>query len=348
MANPIKVMVVDDSAFMRRAIVGMLNADPAIQVVGEGINGADALKKIKTLQPDIVTMDIEMPVMTGLEALKVIMKENPIPVIMISSLTEEGAKETIKALEYGAVDYIPKHITGNIAGIINIKEELIKKIKTLGVKKIKFTQPAGAVKPYSTIERPSSHGRSKINVVVIGASTGGPKSLQEVIPRLPKNLPCGVLLIQHMLPLFTASFAERMNEISQIEVREAKEGDIVKPGLVLISPGGFHLTVRRRIGDEVQVKLSKEPPMLHIPSVDIGMISVVEAYKEHTLGVILTGMGQDGKEGIMAIRKANGRTIAQDEETSVIFGMPKAAIESGCVDKIVPLGKMAEEIVNAL
>ncbi|MDD5435003.1 MAG: chemotaxis response regulator protein-glutamate methylesterase [Nitrospira sp.] len=348
MSNPIKVMVVDDSAFMRRAIVGMLNTDPAIQVVGEAFNGEDALKKIKTLQPDIITMDIEMPIMTGLEALRVIMKENPIPVIMVSSLTEEGAKETIKALEYGAVDYIPKHITGNIAGIINIKEELVKKIKMLGMKKLKITLPSGTDKIYSTIERSSSQSRSRINVVVIGASTGGPKSLQEVIPRLPKDLPCGVLLIQHMLPLFTAPFAERMNELSQVEVREAKDGDAVKPGLVLIAPGGSHMTVKKMRGGDAYVKLSKEPPMLHMPSVDIGMSSVAEAFTEHTLGVILTGMGQDGKEGMMAIRKAKGRTIAQDEETSVIFGMPKAAIESGCVDKIVPLGNMAEEIVNAL
>ena len=348
MAIPIKVLVVDDSSFMRRAIAGMLHTDPAIHVVGEAINGEDALKKIPILHPDVVTMDIEMPHLNGRDALKIIMKDMPLPVIMVSSLTEEGAKETIKALEYGAVDFIPKHITGNIAGILNIKEELIKKIKILGTKKIKSTSTPVSIQSRSIIENCPLAGRNKIKIVVIGASTGGPKSLQEVIPRLPKQMPCGVLVIQHMLPLFTAAFAERMNELSQIEVREAKDGDSIVPGLVLIAPGGLHLTVRKLRGDEAHVKLSKEPAMLHIPSVDVGMISVSEAYYEHTLGVIMTGMGHDGKEGMNAIKKNKGRTIAQNEETSVIFGMPKAAIESGCIDKIVSLDKIAEEIVNML
>lgn len=348
MANKIKVLVVDDSAFMRMVIGGMLHADPAIEVVGEAIDGEDAIKKIKTLCPDIITMDIEMPRLNGLEALKIIMKETPMPVIMVSSLTEQSAKETIKALEYGALDYIPKHITGNITGIVNIKDELIGKIKTLGIRKFTTAGINVGIKPYSTIEHCPIPGKNKINVVVIGASTGGPKALQEVIPRLPKNLPCGVIIIQHMLPMFTASFAERMNEISQIEVREARDGDTVRAGTVLITPGGFHLKVKRWQRDDAYVKLYKEPPMPHMPSVDLGMISVAEAFSEHTLGVIMTGMGQDGKEGMMAIKRANGRTIAQNEETSVIFGMPKASINSGCIDKIVPLEKMAEEIVSMI
>lgn len=348
MPNPIKVLVVDDSAFMRKTISGMLNSDPAIHVVGEAVDGWDAIEKIRSLVPDIVTLDIEMPRMNGLDALKIIMKEMPLPVIVVSSLTEDGARETIRALEYGAVDYIPKSLSGNIVNIVNIKNDLIEKIKLFGHKKIKIKGGGETDRSVSPPVRSLPPGKNKINVVIIGASTGGPKALQEVLPRLPKDFPCGVLVIQHMLPLFTASFAERINELSQIEVREAKDGDQIKPGLVLVAPGGYHLRVKKWPGDEGYVKLSKEPAMLHMPSVDITMESVAQAYSEHALGVIMTGMGQDGKEGMKAIKDAKGRTIAQDEETCVIFGMPRAAIESGCVDKVVPLGRMVEEIINML
>ncbi len=315
-------------------------------MVGEAVDGGDAIEKIRSLIPDIVTLDIEMPRMNGLDALKIIMKEMPLPVIVVSSLTEDGARETIKALEYGAVDYIPKNLSGNIVNIVNIKNDLIEKIKLFGHKKIKIKGggETGRLVPLPVRSLPS--GNNKINVIVIGASTGGPKALQEVLPRLPKDFPCGVLVVQHMLPLFTASFAERINELSQIEVREAKDGDQIKPGLVLVAPGGYHLRVKKWPGDEGYVKLSKEPSMLHMPSVDIAMESVAQAYSEHALGVIMTGMGQDGKEGMKAIKDAKGKTIAQDEETCIIFGMPRAAIESGCIDKVVPLGRMVEEIIK--
>lgn len=346
--SPIKVLVVDDSGFMRKTIAAMLNSEPCINVVGEAVDGEDAVKKVKTLSPDIVTMDIEMPRMNGLEAIRIIMKEMPLPVIVVSSLTETGAKETIKALEHGAVDYISKNLSGNIANIAKIKNDLIEKVKIFGHRKIKIKGLSDAGKTITLTYRCPPHGKNRINIVVIGASTGGPRALQEVLPRLPKNIPCGVLVVQHMLPLFTASFAERMNDLSQVEVREARDGDLIKPGFVLIAPGGYHLKIRRWPGDEGYVKLSKEPPLPHMPSVDIAMESVAQAFSYNALGVIMTGMGQDGKEGMKAIREAKGRTIAQDKETSTIFGMPKAAIDSGCVDRIVPLGKMAEEIINML
>lgn len=348
MANPIKVLVVDDSAFMRKTITGMLKSDPTIHVVGEAVDGVDAIQKVRTLVPDVITMDIEMPRLNGLDALKILMKEMPLPVIMISSLTEDGARETIKALEYGASDYIPKGLSGNITNIVNIKNELIEKVKLLGNRKIKIKGISENAMSISLSDRCLPQGKTKISIVVIGASTGGPKALQDVLPRLPKNFPCGVIVVQHMLPLFTASFAERMNELSQMEVKEAKDGDQIKPGIVLVAPGGSHLKVKRWPGDDAYIKLTKEPAMLHMPSVDIAMESVAHAFSDHVLGVIMTGMGQDGKDGIKAIRDAKGRTIAQNEETSVIFGMPKAAIESGCIDKIVPLGRMAEEIINML
>ena len=347
MADPIKVLVVDDSAFIRKSIVAFLNSEPGIHVVGEAADGEDAIHKVKTLSPDIATMDIEMPRLNGLDALKIIMKDNPIPVIIVSSLTDNGARETIKALEYGAVDYIPKNLSSNIVNIVNIKNDLIEKVKLFGRRKIKVKKTINQIKPVSVIDRCPQPGRNKINIIIIGASTGGPKALQDIIPRLPKNFPCGVLVIQHMLPVFTASFAERMRELSQVEVREAKDGDVIEHGLVLVAPGGSHLTVRK-MGNEYRIKLSKEPPMLHMPSVDIAMESAAQAFSEHTLGVIMTGMGQDGKIGMKSIKEAKGKTIAQDEESSVIFGMPKAAIDNGCIDKIVSLEKMAEEIINML
>ena len=348
MTNPIRVLVVDDSAFMRKTITGLLSADPGIQVIGEAADGLEAIEKVKALHPDIITMDIEMPRMNGLDALKTLMREMPLPVIMVSSLTAEGAKETIKALEYGAADYIPKNLSGNITNIVNIKNELITKVKLIGSNKKKITRFVESVTPVSVIDRCPLPGKNKIRIVVIGASTGGPKALQDVLPRLPKNFPAAVLVIQHMLPLFTSSFAVRMNELSQLEVREAKDGDLVKPGTVLVAPGGYHLKVKKWPGDEAYIKLAKEPQMLHMPSVDIAMESVAHAYSEHALGVIMTGMGQDGKNGIKAIKDAKGKTISQDEETSIIFGMPKAAIESGCIDKVVSLSKISEEIVNML
>lgn len=348
MLSPIKVLVVDDSAFIRKTIIGLLNAEPSIQVVGEGVNGEDAVQKVKALMPDIVTMDIEMPRMNGLEALKIIMRERPLPVIMISSLTESGARETMMALEYGAIDYISKNLSSNITNIVNIKNDLIEKIKIFGRKRFDVKGMVKGVGSVPPIDRCPPAGKNKIKVVIVGASTGGPKALQDVIPRLPKNFPCGVIIVQHMLPVFTSSFAERMKELSHIEVREAKEGDVIMPGLALVAPGGSHLRVRKWPNGEYHIKLSKEPPMLHMPSVDVAMESVAQAFSEHVLGVIMTGMGQDGKEGMKAIKGVKGKTIAQDESSSVIFGMPKAAIESGCIDKIVALEKMAEEIISML
>ncbi len=349
MGNPVKVLVVDDSAFMRKAITGMLNSDPDIKVIGEAVDGEDAVLKVKSLAPDVVTMDIEMPKLNGLDALRHLMKDAPLPVIMVSSLTEQGARETMKALEIGAVDYVPKHLSGNIVNIINIKTDICNKVKLVGRTKYKMRKQTDTssdvlLSPDFSLRQDTN----RVQLVIIGSSTGGPKSLQDVLPKLPKNFPAGVIVVQHMLPLFTASFAERMGELCQVEVREAKDGDLIKPGLVLIAKGGCHLIVERRKTGDVYVKLTSEPKTIHMPSVDVAMESVANTYAGHALGVIMTGMGQDGCEGLKKITKMKGKAIAQDEETSVIFGMPKAAIDSGVVDKIVPLGKIANEIMNML
>ncbi|MCC7202968.1 MAG: chemotaxis response regulator protein-glutamate methylesterase [Nitrospirae bacterium] len=349
MSSPVRVLVVDDSAFMRKAITGMLNSDPDIRVIGEASDGEDAVRKVKSLVPDVVTMDIEMPRLNGLDALRHVMKDMPVPVIMVSSLTEEGARETMKALDIGAVDYVPKHLSGNIVNITNIKDEIVSKVKMFGRSKNKMKRLVDAI-PVSVLNHDFKHkpDAHSINIVIIGSSTGGPKSLQDVLPRLPGNFPAGIIVVQHMLPLFTASFAERMGELCHIGVREAKDGDIIKPGLALIAKGGSHLTVERGRAGDVHIRLTNEPKMIHMPSVDVAMESVAKTYSGHALGVIMTGMGQDGCEGLKMIKKMNGKVIAQDEESSIIFGMPKAAIDSGVVDKIVPLGKIADEIINML
>lgn len=349
MGRPVTVLVVDDSAFMRKAITGMLNSDPDIRVIGEAVDGEDAILKVKTLVPDVVTMDIEMPRLNGLDTLRNLMRNTPVPVIMVSSLTEEGARETIKALEIGAVDFVPKHLSGNIVNITNIKNDICSKVKVVGrskykMKSLTYSGPAAVLSP----DFRARQNTNRVKIVIIGSSTGGPKSLQDVLPRLPNNFPAGIIIVQHMLPLFTASFARRMEELCHMEVREAKDGDLIKPGLALIAKGGSNLIVERGKTGEVHVKMTSEPATVHMPSIDVAMESVARTYAESALGVIMTGMGHDGCEGLKMIKKMNGRAIAQDEETSVIFGMPKAAINSGVVDKIVPLGKIADEIINML
>jgi len=349
MTFPIRVLVVDDSAFMRKVIANMLSSDSRISVVGTARNGSEALAQVKALKPDVMTLDIEMPGLNGLDVLRHVMEEMPLPVIMVSSLTEEGAKETLTALDLGAVDYIPKQLQGSVVNIMTIQQDLIEKVvmaQKVGPKLAQFGRRASREHPISPIlHLAGSSGRGN-RMVAIGCSTGGPKALQEILPLFPKDFPAPILVVQHMRKFFVGPFAQRLNELSQIEVREAVEGDVLRPGLALIAPGGVQMKVARRNALEVVVKLSAEPVTLHMPSVDVMMISAAQIYPERVIGVILTGMGHDGMEGMAAIKKANGRTIAQDEATSVVYGMPKAVVDSGTADKIVPLDQIAGEIAS--
>jgi two-component system, chemotaxis family, protein-glutamate methylesterase/glutaminase len=349
MTFPIRVLIVDDSAFMRKVIANMLSADSRISVVGTARNGDEAAAQVKALKPDVMTLDIEMPGLNGLDVLRHVMKEMPLPVIMVSSLTEEGAKETLTALDLGAVDYIPKHLQGSAVNIVTIQQNLIEKVvmaHQVGPKLAQFGRRASREHPVSPIlPLAGSSGRGH-RMVAIGCSTGGPKALQEILPLFPKDFPAPILVVQHMPKFFVGPFAQRLNELSQIEVREAVEGDVLRPGLALIAPGGVQIKVARRNTLETVVKLSAEPVTLHMPSVDVMMMSAAQIYPERVIGVILTGMGYDGMEGMAAIKKANGRTIAQDEATSVVYGMPKAVVDSGTADKIVPLDQIAGEIAN--
>ncbi len=311
----IKVLVVDDSAFMRRAITSMLQEDPEIKVIGTARDGLEAVQMVQELKPDVVTMDVEMPRMDGITALKEIMQKCPVPVIMVSSLTTEGAKVTIEALELGAVDFIPKNLAELSVNIVKIKGMLIDKIKTIGkrgiVKRKPVVKPSEPKIEVPKIEMPKTRVTTerKVGIVSIGTSTGGPKALQEIIPKLPKDFPVPVVIAQHMPPNFTKPFAERLDQLSQLSVKEAEEGEPIKPGIVYIAPGRGHMRIKRR-GIETYVSISEDKEeFIYRPSVDVLMMSVAECYPGRTLGVILTGMGNDGAKGCKKNKRNRWKSI---------------------------------------
>jgi two-component system chemotaxis response regulator CheB len=347
----IRVLIVDDSAFMRNALTKMLSSDPGIAVVGTAWNGLDAIEKVAELKPDLVTMDVEMPRMDGIEALRRIMATNPLPVIMVSSLTTEGARSTLDALDIGAVDFVPKNLSDLSVNIVKVREILVDKIKQIGGKGLRRAgsfRPAPAP-PASAPEGPSYRTERRIAIIAVATSTGGPKALQEVIPKIPKDFSVPVVVVQHMPPAFTGPFAERLNELSGLTVKEAEEGEPLRPGVVLVAPGRGHLSVRRtRTGQCIVTVSENRPDLIYRPSADVMMASVAEAYPGRAFGVILTGMGNDGEKGMQAIKSSGGRTLAQDESTCVVYGMSRAVVEAGLADKVVPIGEVAGEIVNAV
>jgi two-component system chemotaxis response regulator CheB len=328
----------------------MITSDPDLEVIATARDGQEAIDKIQQLRPDIVTMDIEMPRMDGLTALQIIMEKMPLPVIMVSSLTNADADATLKALDLGAVDFICKDLELGSMSIMEIEQLLIGKIKSIAGHKIKhYDAPSDArsriVVP--RISKPEPGRTQNIAVVTIGVSTGGPKALQDVIPFLPKDFLVPVLVVQHMPVQFTKSFAERLDSMSELDVKEAETGDLVEPGKVFIARGGVHMKVQRTRPFEVRIVLDPNPGnVLYHPSVDVMMFSALEVYGGRILGVIMTGMGNDGTEGLREIKYAGGKTLAQDEETCVVWGMPKCAFEAGVVDKVAPLQSLASEIVN--
>jgi two-component system chemotaxis response regulator CheB len=343
----IRVLVVDDSAFVRQALTRMLGSAPDIEVVGTAVDGKEGWEKALDLRPDVVTLDVKMPRMDGLEALRRIMADCPTAVLLLSSQTREGAEVTLRGLELGAMDFVDKTSVQGQMNLLSLSEELQAKVRALASVPRSRLRMASLVRETGPKALPAQHA-ARAQVVVIGTSTGGPPALQAIIPRLPEVLPCAVLVVQHMPVGFTRSLAERLDARSVVEVREAKQDEVVRPGSVLIAPAGQHMKLRRR-GGEVRVWLDDEPrSALHRPSVDVLMSSVAKAYGERAMGVILTGMGSDGVEGLRAIRDAGGMTLAESEETCVIYGMPKAAVEAGVVDKAVPLTRMADEILAAV
>ncbi len=346
-----RVVVVDDSAFMRRFISDLLHSDKDLNVIATAINGIDAVEKVKTLKPDVVTMDIEMPEMDGLNALKTIMQECPTPVVMLSSRTKVGADATFRALELGAVDFVAKP-SGNISlDLEKIQDELVSKVRVAAQayqRVIRLTLPAEKADQDTVV----SKGVLGINllpqkIVAIGTSTGGPRALQTVLSGLPGNIMAGFAIVQHMPAGFTKSLAERLNNISELRVSEAYDGDELSAGRALIAPGDKHMKIER-VGSSFYVKLSDEPPVGGLrPSIDKLMESLVEC-DVPLVGVLLTGMGHDGVAGLKKIQAANGYTIVEDESTCIVYGMPRAAIESKCVDRVVPLSLVSQDILNHL
>jgi two-component system, chemotaxis family, protein-glutamate methylesterase/glutaminase len=341
----IKVLVVDDSAFMRSAISRMLGKDNTIEVVGTAKNGQEALEKVETLKPDVVTLDIEMPVMNGIEALKQIVERYKLPVIMFSALSQEGAEVTMEALNLGASDFITKDFSNVSLNISTRENELINKVKSVAKKKI--TLLLKRLEPLQRLASISVDRKTKHKILAIGASTGGPPALQHVLTRLPKDFPIPVVIAQHMPKLFTQSFAQRLNSISQITVKEAENGEPLKPGIALVAPGDTHVGLRRR-GNDVVVEFANRTDYIYRPSVDHLMGSVAATYGAQSLGIILTGMGNDGLAGIKEIKSKNGYVIAQDEDTCVVYGMPKAVVTANMADAVLPIDKISDEIIRIL
>jgi two-component system, chemotaxis family, protein-glutamate methylesterase/glutaminase len=345
--SSIRVMVVDDSAFMRFTITKYLNEIPGIIVVATGHDGKEALDLIPRIKPDVVTLDVEMPHMDGLSTLREIMKNFPLPVIMVSSMTSEGTTETIQALTLGAVDFVAKPaFKANINSILkDVAEKVIRasKIKVFSLQKNnKFDQPRAEPVLGQKQTHPLLSGEK---IVVIGSSTGGPRALNSVIPNLPKNLPASVLVIQHMPAGFTRSLAERLDSTSHISVKEAEPGDGLESGRCLIAPGGFHML----LGPNGQITLNQNPPVHGVrPAVDVTMISVVQKYTKNVVAVILTGMGSDGTNGAALVHSSGGWVIAESEETSVVWGMPRSVVEAGVADEVLPLHEITKAITRAV
>ncbi len=342
----LKVMTVDDSAFIRNALSSMIGSDSELKVIGTARDGVEAIDKALSLKPDLITLDVDMPKMDGIETLKVLMDKNPIPVIMVSSLTTEGAKITLDALDIGAVDFIPKNLSDLSVNILKIKEILVSKIKQIcrSKKKLGNNNKKVRIHPKKEIKFTSL---KRINVVTIGTSTGGPKALQSILPMLPKDLPVPVLVAQHMPPSFTGPFAERLNNLSQIRIKEAEEGEKVLPGVAYIAPGSGHMSVVGKTTVNNFIKIAGNGnEFTYKPSVDCLMLSLANLYQRKCLGIILTGMGNDGLNGMKAIKESGGMTIAQDEDTCVIYGMPKAVVDERLADKVVPISEIAGEIIS--
>ncbi len=335
----IRVLVVDDSAFVRRAVERMLHTADDIEVVGTAGDGEEGLRKARELRPDVVTLDIKMPRLGGLETLERLMAEQPLPVLLMSTLTQEGAEVTLRGLELGAMDFVDKSSVQPMS-MLSLADELVAKIRAIGGARVRARPQPSRAWP--------EPGALQAELVVIAASTGGPTALQQVLAGLPAGFPAAVVVVQHIPRGFTHSLAERLDARSAIPVREARDGDVVVPGTVLIAPAGIHTRLVRRPAGVV-VTLDEEPrDALHRPSADVLMASVAEVYGARAVGVVLTGMGSDGTEGLRAIRAAGGRTLAESEETCVIYGMPKAAFEAGVVDRAVPLERVAGEILAAV
>lgn len=341
----IRLLVVDDSAFIRRAVIRMFDGNLDIQVVDVASDGVMAVEKVKELQPDVVTLDVKMPVLDGLSALERIMAECPTPVVMLSSLTEKGGDNTLKALALGAVDFVDKSSAGGPMDISALARELTSKVMVaarVDVGKLKGTdetrQHVAKVKVPATCR--------ETEVVLIGTSTGGPPALQAVISTLPENFPIPILVVQHMPVGFTASLAERLDRLCPLSVKEAEDDEMIEPGTVYIAPAGLHMKLRR-IGGELAIQLDQHPAdTLHMPSVDVLFESAAAACGRRSLAFVLTGMGKDGANGALSIKNAGGKVFVESAETAIVFGMPKAVMDAVPTAGVVRLDSVADAMLK--
>lgn len=343
--HKIKILIVDDSAYSRQTLRKLLSNSNSIEILGEARNGEEGLKKVFELSPDIVLLDLQMPVIDGFGFLKLLMKKRPLPVIVVTSM--KSRQDVFKALELGAVDFIIKPSPSVKMDYEDFRNELLSKIYSfIGIKRSRLHPFPKTREVFKFEDSDDQYGKDhiKAKIVAIGASTGGPLALQHIVKNLPSRFPASIVISQHMPPGFTRSFAERLNEWSALPVKEAEDGEYVIDGKILICPGGFHMMVEKGLRG-IRVRLIKRRENdKYIPSVDIMMKSCAEVFGPRTLGIILTGMGSDGKEGVKKIKEVMGQTIAEAEESCVVFGMPRAALETGAIDKIVPLDKIPLEI----
>jgi two-component system, chemotaxis family, protein-glutamate methylesterase/glutaminase len=336
----IRVLVVDDSALMRKLISKLLEGDPEIEVIGTAIDGCFALTRVEQLKPDVVTLDVDMPRMDGLTALSELVSKHRTPVIMLSSLTTRGAALTMQALEKGAVDFVCK--PSGTARLGEMADELVSKIKAAAHSNVAALGSSLPREAPVRKKRPTeAQGRGAGRIIAIGASSGGPHALRYFLPRIPADLDAGIVIVQHMPESFTAMLAHWLNEICELEVKEAKSGDLALPGRVLIAPGNLHMKVRKTpAGCQVLLEGGAQVNG-HKPSVDVLFRSVAEEYGALATGIIMTGMGSDGAQGLGEIKGAGGNTIAQDKESCAVYGMPRIAVEKGYANKIVSLAEMA-------
>ena len=346
MAKVIRVLVVDDSALVRNILSQGLSMDPNIEVVGTASDPYIARDKIVELNPDVLTLDVEMPRMDGVAFLRKLMPQFPVPVVMVSSLTQRGKQITMDALDAGAVDFVAKPTSNVAAGLNAMLMELRAKVKIASTANVSHWKGKRVV-PRAPSAAPCALAESTDKVIAIGASTGGTEAIRRVVEGFPANTP-GVVIVQHMPPGFTKMFSERLNQLCQMEVREAADGDRIRTGLILVAPGGVQLKVVRS-GGFYQVRCGgTEKVSGHCPSVDVMMHSIAEQVGNNAIGGMLTGMGQDGAEGMLAMKNAGARCIAQDEATSVVFGMPKVAYEKGGAERLVPLDTFAPALLGLL
>ncbi|MDT5269309.1 MAG: two-component system, chemotaxis family, protein-glutamate methylesterase/glutaminase [Acidobacteriota bacterium] len=349
MDRVLKVLVVDDSAYVRKVVKQMLSRSPFLEVVGTARDGREALELVEQLDPDVVTCDLIMPELDGVGFVREQMRRRPLPIIIMSIASETG-EAALTALDAGAVDFVQKPTALATEKIFEVSDELIEKVKaaaSIPMARVKISTPASETS--SPLASTSVTRKELVDVVVIGISTGGPQALKQLIPQLPADFPAPVAMVMHMPVGYTEMYARKLDELSPLEVREAREGDVLRAGLALLAPAGRHLTFRRRAGGEVVAHLDSRPFELpHRPSVDVLFQSAAEVYRQRVLGVVMTGMGSDGKQGSAWIKAQGGLVYTESEETCVVYGMPSSVVEAGLSDLSVPLDRMAQAIREAV